>query len=179
MPDISKYEAIIQDLENGRYATLGVSVGSQTVTLGTKIAKQDTGKTPAISAPPTTTFQQDSLYTIISLDIDAPFKAWNVLSPIVHWIQTDLRISDDEARKLESTDLPVIPWLPAGPPPGAAPHRYIFLLYRQNPESVIPKDLKENGAKVSRPQRMRYDVDKIVRTLGLGEVVAVNYFVSN
>jgi hypothetical protein len=40
MPDISKYNDIIQNLENGIYPTLGLTISSQRVTPGTKIAKK-------------------------------------------------------------------------------------------------------------------------------------------
>jgi phosphatidylethanolamine-binding protein (PEBP) family uncharacterized protein len=142
---------------------------------------KDTGESPVLSAP--STLPEEDTYTVIALDIDAPFRSRNVLSPIAHWIQTDFKIQDQnqgqQSRKLESGESPVIPWLPAGPPPGAAPHRYIFLLYKQRPDKSVPAELKKKGARVMRPQRMRYDVDKIVKTLGLGEIVAVTYFVSN
>lgn len=70
-----------------------------------------------------------------------------------------------------------MPWLPAGPPPGAAPHRYLFLLYSQEPGSRIPRDLL--GKEIGLMQRVRFDVDGMVEKLGLGELVAVNYFVAN
>lgn len=68
-------------------------------------------------------------------------------------------------------------WIPAGPPPGAAPHRYLFLLYSQKTGSSVPQDLlgKDHGLM----QRIRFDVEGMVERLGLGEIVAVNYFVAN
>jgi hypothetical protein len=39
MPDISKYEAFIQEVESGTYATVSLRVGSQTVTPGAKVPK--------------------------------------------------------------------------------------------------------------------------------------------
>ncbi|KAL2826621.1 phosphatidylethanolamine-binding protein [Aspergillus cavernicola] len=176
MPNISKYESILRDLENGAYATLGLSIGSvEEVTPGTKIAKKDTQSTPTISSP--AGLSEGNYYTVISLDIDAPYTSWNALSPIMHWIQTDFQMSESSSRLRSDDELPVVPWLPAGPPPGAAPHRYIFLLYAQTPGSAIPPGLK--GKSIRRLQRMRFDVDGMVEKLGLGEIVAVNYFVCN
>ncbi len=68
-------------------------------------------------------------------------------------------------------------WIPAGLPPGAAPHRYLFLLYSQKPGASIPQDLL--GKEVGLMQKIRFDVDAMVEKLGLGEIVAVNYFVAN
>jgi hypothetical protein len=42
MPDIAKYGAFIQEVESGTYATLGLRVGSQTVTPGAKVPKAGT-----------------------------------------------------------------------------------------------------------------------------------------
>lgn len=39
MPDVSKHVAVLQDLKNGTYPTLGVNIGSREVTPGEKIAK--------------------------------------------------------------------------------------------------------------------------------------------
>ena len=100
----------------------------------------------------------------------------------MHWVQTDLKPSTIQAEdsevglKLETSDPPVAPWLPAGPPPGAAPHRYVFLLYRQ--EGEVKSELK--GKEIGRLARMRFDLGKMVGELGLAErVVAGNWFVAN
>lgn len=39
MPDVSKHEAVLQDVKNGNIRTLGVSIGPVTITPGQKIAK--------------------------------------------------------------------------------------------------------------------------------------------
>jgi hypothetical protein len=44
MPDISKYAAFIQEVESGTYATLGLRIGSQTITPGAKVPKSGTYK---------------------------------------------------------------------------------------------------------------------------------------
>ncbi|KAH8700108.1 putative phosphatidylethanolamine-binding protein [Talaromyces proteolyticus] len=174
MPDISKHESILEGLINGTYHTLGLSIGShKVVTPGEKIAKRDTHGTPKLLAPPG--FPQ-GVYAIISIDIDAPFITWNVLSPAAHWIQTGLK-SAQGSQELTSDEPAIASWVGAGPPPGAAPHRYAFFLYLQKPDSIIPPNLREGHFGLM--QRMRFDVDAMARQLGLGEIVAVNYFVSN
>lgn len=102
--------------------------------------------------------------------------SWNVCSPIAHWIQTGFEIEQSN-QELKSDELAIAPWVAAGPPPGAAPHRYVFLLYSQKPLSTILPNLKEKPFGIF--HRMRFDVDAMARELGLGEIVAVNYFVSN
>ncbi|KAL2857162.1 phosphatidylethanolamine-binding protein [Aspergillus pseudoustus] len=202
MPDISKHEAVIQAIESGTYATLGLRIGSQTVTPGLKVSKQETRTTPTLFAPSTPL--APGTYTLIAIDIDAPYFSWNVLSPIVHWIQTGFVVpsqktegepesepgaeqsqetatnqDNDALVELKSTDSVIVPWLPAGPPPGTAPHRYVFALYKQTPGASVPGAGGLKGLPKSRLGRMRFDVEGMVGQLGLGEVVAGNYFVCN
>ncbi|KAL4970596.1 YbhB/YbcL family Raf kinase inhibitor-like protein [Aspergillus stella-maris] len=179
MPDVSSYEATIQSIKDGSIPTLGVSIDSKTINLGTKLTKKETQSTPTLTLP--SSFGEGT-YTVIALDIDAPFVSLNFLSPIVHWMQTDLEPSttQDESSevglKLETSEPPVIPWLPAGPPPGAAPHRYVFLLYKQ--EKEVNSELKGRG--IGKLARMRFDLSKMLGELGLaGRVVAGNWFVAN
>lgn len=197
MPDISKFEDALRGLENGTYRTLGLSVGSKKITSpGLKIPKKgkkliiyfflsyiiakinnltETQPTPTLFAPPD--LPHDATYAVISLDLDAPFMSWNALSPIAHWIQTGLKIDQQHQRELKSAEPSIAPWAAAGPPPFAAPHRYVFLLYHQNPESTVPPNLKDKELTI--PQRMRFVLDAMVKQLQLGDLVAVNYFVSN
>ncbi|KAL3428696.1 phosphatidylethanolamine-binding protein [Aspergillus tetrazonus] len=173
MPDVSKHLLVLQGLMNGTYRTLGLSIGSQNVTPGLKIPKRDAKPTPTLSAPADL---RHGVYTVISLDLDAPFASWNVFSPAAHWIQMGFKVEQPN-QVLKSDELPITPWVAANPPPGAAPHRYVFFLYNQTPSSTIPRDLEEKP--LSRFQRMRFDLDAMVKQLSLGEIVAANYFVSN
>ncbi|KAJ0419300.1 phosphatidylethanolamine-binding protein [Aspergillus carlsbadensis] len=202
MPDISEYESFIAEVESGTYATLGLRIGSQAVTPGAKVPKAETRSTPTIYAPKTAAPPlQPGQYTIIAIDVDAPYTSWNSLSPIVHWIQTGFVVPEPEPDQsqdasaaaaasaspeqslqeieLKSTDPITVPWLPAGPPPGTAPHRYVFMLYMQTPGAGVPEPRKLKGRPRSRLGRMRFDVKGMVGELGLGEVVAGNYFVCN
>lgn len=98
------------------------------------------------------------------------------MSPIAHWIQTDLRIpSLGGSLELKSDKLALGPWVSAGPPPGAQPHRYVILLYEQQPVSSTSPITKPFDTM----QRIRVNVDAMARKLGLGEIVAANYFRSN
>lgn len=97
------------------------------------------------------------------------------LSPICHWLQTDLD------HKFATTTPPVISYHGAGPPPIAQkPHRYVFMLFKQ------PGGFEKQSLKCARPEgeafpmigRMRFDFESVVEEAGLGEVVAANWFVS-
>ncbi|EEA24978.1 hypothetical protein TMatcc_008082 [Talaromyces marneffei ATCC 18224] len=176
MSDVSKHTAVLQDLKNGAIRTLGVSIGQVTITPGLKIAKAETHQAPKLTAP--SDLPKDSSYAVICLDLDAPFISWNFMSPIAHFIQTDLKASQVEGGVLElkSGEPTIGPWVGAGPPPGAQPHRYVFYLYEQKgTDSSIASKIKP----FSTTQRFRVDFDALVKKLGLGEIIAVNYFVSN
>ncbi|QGA17308.1 hypothetical protein EYB26_004979 [Talaromyces marneffei] len=194
MSDVSKHTAVLQDLKNGAIRTLGVSIGQVTITPGLKIAKagedrlfsleliksdkssSETHQAPKLTAP--SDLPKDSSYAVICLDLDAPFISWNFMSPIAHFIQTDLKASQVEGGVLElkSGEPTIGPWVGAGPPPGAQPHRYVFYLYEQKgTDSSIASKIKP----FSTTQRFRVDFDALVKKLGLGEIIAVNYFVSN
>ncbi|KAL3435341.1 phosphatidylethanolamine-binding protein [Aspergillus tetrazonus] len=178
MPDISRHESLLRGLSNGTYPVLGIGINGQQITPGSRINKRDTRVPPSLSVPSTFVSEGTGKYTAISIDVDAPFISWNVLSPIVHSIQTDLQI-DKSSGELKSNEDALVPWLPAGPPPASAPHRYIFILYAQKPDSSIPEEIKRKWMVKSILQRMRFDLDRLVGDLGLREVAGVNYFVSN
>ena len=57
----------------------------------------------------------------------------------------------------------------------------MFLLYEQPEEfeSAAGKYWPEEGKEIGIWGRVRFDLDGFVRECGLGEVVAVNYFLSN
>lgn len=116
-------------------------------------------------------------YVIVSLDIDAPFPSFGVLGPILHWIQSDAKITDSS---LLEFDAPFVAnWIGPAPPPGSAPHRYIFFLYEQ-PETFDLKDhAPADGKELSVWSRMRYNLDGWAEEVKLGSPVAFNYFFCN
>lgn len=113
---------------------------------------------------------------VVSLDIDAPFPSFGVLGPILHWIQPGLKARNGQ---LEVTEPFVANYIGPAPPPGSSPHRYIFFLYEQ-PEGFDGKRYAPpNGQNLSNWYRMRYDLDAWEKEIGLGKVLAANYFTSN
>jgi len=121
-------------------------------------------------------------YMVINVDLDGPFPSFNVLSPIMHWIQPGLQpqTADGGVTKLLASDTPwIVDYAPPGPPPGSAVHRYLFLLYQQ-PAELDPKKLAPPGGKgVGHLSRIRYDLGAFEKKIGLGPVLAANYFCSN
>jgi phosphatidylethanolamine-binding protein len=110
--------------------------------------------------------------------VDAPFQSFNFMSPILHWVQPDLSLAPGETA-LKSSTPAMCYYTPPRPPPGAAVHRYIFLLYDQPAGFDAKKHAPPDGQTFARTSRMRLDFASFEKSLGLGEVRAVNYFVSN
>lgn len=58
-------------------------------------------------------------------------------------------------------------------------HRYVFLLYEQPKDFDVKKYVQKDGDEMGLWPRLRYGIDKLVDEMGLGEVVAANYFTSS
>ena len=114
---------------------------------------------------------------VIGVDIDAPFPSFGVLGPILHWVQPGLKPL--QTGELTSSDTPFVAnYIGPAPPPGSSSHRYVFLLYEQPADFDAKKYAPANGAKMSNWQRMRYDLGAFEKKVGLGPVLAANYFKS-
>lgn len=114
---------------------------------------------------------------VVALDIDAPFPSFDVLGPILHWIQPGLKAGPNNA--LTASEPFVANWIGPAPPPGSAPHRYTFFLFEQ-PKNFSGKTYAPaDGKDLSNWHRMRYNLDVWQRTAKLGEPIAANYFLSN
>lgn len=67
------------------------------------------------------------------------------------------------------------------PPAWSSPHRYVFMCWEQ-PDGVTGEKIREElgldeGEGVGMMGRLRWDLESFERRLGLGRVVAGNYFV--
>lgn len=99
------------------------------------------------------------------------------MSPILHWVQAGL--TKKEGSEVLTSTTPVLAgWYPPGPPPGAAPHRYVFLLYEQ-PANFDSTKFAPAGKEIPIRSRVRYDLTKFEKEAGLGPILAANYYNSN
>ncbi|KAL6250773.1 hypothetical protein RBB50_003076 [Rhinocladiella similis] len=119
-----------------------------------------------------------SKYVAVSLDNDAPFPSFNFLSPILHSMQADLKVSSPSSKVLTSNNPPIVNWIGPEPPPGSSPHRYLFLLYEQ-PDGFSSKDFGfPEGKPVGLWARIRWNLATWEKKAKVGEPVAVAYFQS-
>ncbi|KIM98724.1 hypothetical protein OIDMADRAFT_43542 [Oidiodendron maius Zn] len=176
MPDIKYVEATLA-LAKDESKTLGLTLGTKNVTAGEKIPKAEAQSAPELSFAGTT-----GTYLVIGLDIDAPFPSFDILGPILHWIQPGLKpeIAADGTTRLSAAGTPFVAnYIGPAPPPPSSPHRYVFLLYEQPEGFDGAKFAPRGGKKLSNMHRMRFDLAAWEKKANLGPVIASNYFVSN
>ena len=124
---------------------------------------------------------QSATYLAIGLDLDAPFPSFDVLGPILHWIQPGLTAepAGGAASGLKATEPFIADYIGPAPPPGSSPHRYIFFLYEQPAGFDGAKYAPANGESLGVWSRMRASLDDLEKEYNLGPLVAMNYFNSN
>ncbi|KAJ5958352.1 uncharacterized protein N7479_005502 [Penicillium vulpinum] len=174
MPSDNHIKAAMSLIED-KSKVLGLTIGiHENVQPGTWLPRKSAQKPPKLffaGANPTTT------YLVVSLDIDAPFPAFTILSPILHWIQSDIQLIGNAALAFDAPF--VANYIGPAPPPASAPHRYLFLLYEQPEGFDLTAHAPVAGRTVSNSNRMRYDLDAWAEKVNLGLPVAFNYFTCN
>ena len=132
-------------------------------------------------------------YLIVGLDIDAPYPSFGPLGPILHWIQPGLKpvpkeeapsgdggqVMQQQQQLLKAEEPFVANYIGPAPPPGSAPHRYVFFLFEQPAGFDGKKYAPSDGKTLSNWHRMRYDLDAWRKEINLGPLLAANYFTSN
>ncbi|KAH8892209.1 PEBP-like protein [Thozetella sp. PMI_491] len=168
-------EKALAAIEQDKSKVLGLSFAKHPdVQPGQFIPRADALSAPEVFYP---AGSPEKTYIVVCLDLDPPFASFPFAGPINHWTQSGFRLASSEGNgKLETSDPFVINYLRPGPPPGAGPHRYLFLLYEQ-PGSF---DVKAHapGKEISVPARIRYNLDAWEQKVGLSEVLAATYFKS-
>ncbi|KAI9490323.1 phosphatidylethanolamine-binding protein [Zychaea mexicana] len=136
----------------------------QDVALGNELSLQDTANPPDIFFLPA---DESGFYTLMLIDPDAPSAQDNSSSPFRHWIVTNVpgsssQINGTTAQQLSSYYKPA-------PPAGTGPHRYIFLLYKQE-----QGEFKDDAVQVAE-SRAQFDFQQFAREHQLS-LVGVNFF---
>jgi len=175
MPDSRTATQAIATIKKDPSKILGVTIGSHVFSA----AGEDIKKANASKGEPSYTlpigFDTSKTYIATSVDLDAPFQSWTVLSPLLHSIQPGLTASTDSPA-LTSSIPPIVTWIPPNPPGPSGPHRYVFLLYEQ-PANFDPKKfMQPDGKELGIGGRIRWSIRDWEQKTGLGPVVAANYF---
>ncbi|KAJ5182694.1 protease inhibitor (Tfs1) [Penicillium capsulatum] len=175
MPSNQNVQAALALIDSDNTKILGLHVGKhQNVQPGQYVPRADAQSPPELSF---NELDSSKAYLLVALDIDAPFPSFTALGPILHWIQPNIKTTEST---ILGTGAPfVVNYIGPAPPPGSSPHRYIFFLYEQPADFDASKYAPPGGKKLSNWYRMRYDLDAWAAEIGLGSVVAANYFTSN
>lgn len=125
--------------------------------------------------------QQDK-FTLVLTDPDAPSNTDKKWSEYCHWIITDLTLNESNPESPESLSTTIdfskgneiIEYNGPAPPEKTGKHRYVFLLYKQDPTAKLtpPSDRPNWGTGVA-GSGVR---DWINKTGGLAHLLAINFF---
>lgn len=159
------------------------------VTMGNTLKVKDAQTTPTVQFTLNSPNQQQEMnvdeedrFTLILTDPDAPSNKDHKWSEYCHWIVTDLALnannsgSHDQLSTLIdlSKGHEIVPYMGPGPPPKTKKHRYVFLLYKQDPKAhlVAPPDRPNWGTGVP-GSGVR---DWIKKHGGHSKLLGVNFF---
>ncbi|PWY81528.1 PEBP-like protein [Aspergillus sclerotioniger CBS 115572] len=178
MPSLKNVERAMKLIERDEYKVLGLTFGNRHVQPGQYVSKADA------ASPPQLSFQRlkaCGTYMAVCLDLDAPFASFNFMSPILHWIQPGLLpVRTQSGNYILRVAAPfVADYMGPHPPPRVAPHRYLFILFEQPPGFEVKHHAPAKGRKFGKWPRMRYNLDKWSKKIGLGPVVGANYILCN
>lgn len=133
-------------------------------------------------------------FLVAALDLDLPVTSFPVLSPVLHSMQADLELLPPKDKDWDSAEyIPLVHdrrlrgdenvagYVGPSPPPFGRPHRYMFVLWQQ-PTGINAERIREefgfnDDGSIGVMDRVRWDQDAFEKKLGLGKVVAANYFV--
>lgn len=159
---------------------------SDHVTLGNTLKVDDTQERPKIqftlNAPGQSelSISEQDKFTLVLTDPDAPSNKDHKWSEYAHWIVTDLPLNASTSLDSLSTILDyskgneILPYVGPGPPPKTGKHRYVFLLYQQDPSVTLtaPPDRPNWGTGVA-GSGVR---DWLKKHGGKQQLLAVNFF---
>lgn len=159
------------------------------VTLGNTLKVDNTQNVPTIQFTINAGNQElafdiskDDKFTLVLTDPDAPSNKDHKWSEYCHWIVTDLPLNEakDESPESLSTILDyskgkeLLPYVGPAPPPKTKKHRYVFLLYKQDPSATLsaPPDRPTWGTGVA-GSGVR---DWISKNGGKAQLLGINFF---
>lgn len=120
-------------------------------------------------------------YLLFMLDLDVQIPTTGIQNVVLHWYQPDL-VFDCNLRdppnllapdKEHSSDF-VAPYIAPQAPVGSH-HRYVFLLFEQQPSYNFPRCFEHVPPRTIE-SRAGFDIKAFMHAASLGPPVAVNYF---
>ncbi|KAG0220982.1 hypothetical protein BGW41_007288 [Actinomortierella wolfii] len=165
-----KQDGVIPDVvpPTQLHTTLMVSYNGKEVVLGNTLAVSETQHEPKV------TFMPDSptdKYTLIFTDPDAPSRKDPKMREWRHWVVSDISVASSDSLVSVQGGKTLTPYMGPAPPKGSGPHRYVFLLYKQTPNS----DATLLSTPLSADHRGKFKASQFANQAGL-ELVGANYY---
>nr|ANS56341.1 MFT-like protein [Ginkgo biloba] len=137
---------------------MAVFYGAKQVTNGCEIKPSATVQRPNVQVAGR--HYDDTLYTLVMTDPDAPSPSEPNMREWIHWMVTDIPGATDATQGKE-----ILPYM--GPRPPIGIHRYIFVLFKQRGPMVMAMPPQ---------QRNNFSIRTFAAQYGLGLPVAAAYF---
>lgn len=184
--------AIIPDVLPARYTTGSFALfpvhfahNGAVVDRGNTLRPSD-AQQPQYSLPPSIASSSTAaadLYCVIVYDPDGPSRRNPRFRNIVHLIHANIPgtafpLSAEHNTANVSSGNVHVPYRPPGPPQGAGPHRYVWLLYRQSAAidtAQLPSFGGMSGASKQKPAEMEERLRLLQGERGALQLVAVNW----
>lgn len=138
---------------------LEIIYAGQSITCGQEVNINITKKTPVVKYDAVTI----DFYTLVMIDLDAPDPHRPVFAQFLHWLVVDIpgnQVSKGKPKK---------DYMAPSPPPYSAPHRYVFLVFRQKNYFFGTTFMEGKG-------RSRFSVANMLKELEFTDLVAGNFF---
>lgn len=159
------------------------------VTLGNTLKVDNTQNVPKIQFTVNSGNQEQDFdiskedkFTLVLTDPDAPSNKDHKWSEYCHWIVTDLPLNESKGESPESLSTildyskgkELLSYVGPAPPPKTGKHRYVFLLYKQDPSVSLPcpSDRPTWGTGVA-GSGVR---DWMAKHGGLSQLLGINFF---
>lgn len=179
---------VVDKFDTHGLLTIEYSPSAQ-VTLGNTLKVAETQNKPKIqftlnssSQEPELVVEEDDRFTLVLTDPDAPSNKDHKWSEYCHWVVTDLHLNANNLESLDSLstilDLSkgneIVEYVGPAPPKNTQKHRYVFLLYKQDPKAhlVAPPDRPSWGTGIP-GSGVR---DWVKKHGGSSQLLGVNFF---
>lgn len=162
---LNTVHVIVRKFEPDENIELQVRYGDTPVSPGISLKVAGTQEPPQVSIKRRTGQTDDTKYTLVMTDPDAPSPEDPKMREFLHWLVVNIPAPFDGTKEeLEKVGTQILPY--KGPAPPAGVHRYIFLLFPQEGEVKVDTP----------PPRPKFTTQKFADEHGLGPPVAATFF---
>jgi phosphatidylethanolamine-binding protein len=111
-------------------------------------------------------------YVAVMMDVEVNHAG--TATPLLHWLQSDLRVHDPITGRLRNSSDDGAPYVGPQPVPGPR-HTYVLLLFEQPGQYTFPECFSRMLL-ISAETRAGFNLDLFIKVVGLPEPIAASYF---